>query len=195
MARQLDKQFRNSVLEVIKKHYILNGNHPVQVTIDTICDDLGINRKTKREKVMRMINDLEVRGNIKIHRIENSNRRMFEFIQDNDTANIELIKTMSVDTDGIVDDLNKAAKRAMDIVVARSKELVDKTQEVNYLYAKLATIEFFANSPDGKEVYLKTSIDSNMLALINQAKVVMKKLNEQAASFEAVATKENSETD
>jgi hypothetical protein len=120
MARHLDKQFRNSVLEVIKKHYILNGNHPIQVTIDVICEDLDINPKTKREKVMRMINDLEVRGNIKIYRKPDSNRRMFEFVHDNDTANIELISKMAIDTDGMVGNLNKAAKELVDVLVARS---------------------------------------------------------------------------
>ncbi|MDP4224835.1 MAG: hypothetical protein Q8910_00495 [Bacteroidota bacterium] len=189
MARQLDKQFRNSVLEVIKKHYILNGNHPVQVTIDVICEELNINRKTKREKVMRMINDLEVRGNIKIHRVPDSNRRMFEFVQDDDTANIELISKMAIDTDGLVGNVTKAAKELVDALVARSKELVDAKQELNYVYAKLATMEFFANSPDGKEVYLKTSVDSNMLVLINQAKNTVKK------QLEAAATNENSEID
>jgi hypothetical protein len=188
MSRAISSEYRNAVLEVIKKHYIINGNSPVNLTLIQIAEDVGEkNPKNKVEKIMRMVNDLERRGNIKVFKEQGSNVRRFEFIKDNSPATIDVIKVMAKDTDGVIDQVLKATKAATDMVITTNKELVDKITELNYYLSKIAVIEVFGTSPDGSKIFMQVDANTNFDSVINQAKGL---LNKYKNDEEAAATAE-----
>jgi hypothetical protein len=184
MSRAISSEYRNAVLEVIKKHYIINGNSPVNLTLIQIAEDVGEkNPKNKVEKIMRMVNDLEKRGNIKVFKEQGSNIRRFEFIRDNNLTTTDMIKVMSKDIDGVVDQVLRATKATTDMVVATNKELIDKITELNYYLSKIAEIEVFGRSNDGTKILMQIDSSTNFDGVINQARGILNKYkNEEAAA-------------
>lgn len=169
MPKPPNVKLRNKVLEYIKLECMRQGG-PISPPLTEIAVAIGEDPK-KAEKILRMVNSLERRGNIKIYRGEGSLPNKYEFISDNVVEILgEAKNQITEDLDELINEVNKILKKIIDYAASISKKNIELAGQVQYYENSFAKLEPFGVTPEGKEIYITTEKSSSLPLILEEIK-------------------------
>lgn len=169
MPKPPNINLRNKVLEFIKMEYLKNDGEPISLSLAEIAKSIG--EGNKAEKIMRQVNILEKRGNIKIHRGEGSRANKYEFLS-NDVKSLvgNSSKKLTTDLSELFDKLNGVIKEIIDYTGSVSRENIELQGQLNYYKNSLLKIEPFGKTQEGKSIFIATEQTSSFGMILNEVK-------------------------
>jgi predicted transcriptional regulator len=152
MARHLDYEFRDKLLNYFKLQWMKNGKEPITLSLDEIAS--GINEN--KNKIWYYITILERRGSIRVtKRGEGSKPNIYEYVEDKVKDKVsEAREEIVEDIDDAMGELNKMSNKMFDLLNAMSKQNLSYVGEIEHLKQVIADLEYDGISADGTPRYV-----------------------------------------
>ena len=167
MARPINYELRNKVLEFIKREYYKIGG-PISLSLAGIAEEVGEN-STHGEKIMRVVEGLEKAGYIRIYKGQGSAANTYEFINDISVKDIvETKEQINVTLDSLISTVNDSIKDVFTFTISLSKENIELKGEMAYLRNALSSLEVHGRLADGTFLFRSKGRNSPLPLILEE---------------------------
>lgn len=169
MARPINYELRDRVLEFIKKEYYKIGG-PISLSLASIAQGVGENPKYG-EKIMRIVDGLERSGYIRVYRGQGSAPNTYEFLSDISVGEIVERKEQINETlDVLISNVNESIKEVFNFAITLSKENIELKGEIAYLINALSNLEVHGHLTNGILLFRTTNRNSTLPLILEEIK-------------------------
>jgi Fe2+ or Zn2+ uptake regulation protein len=169
MARPIDKDVRDRILELIKRECI-KQNGPAYLTLVEIALGVGLAR-TRTEKVFRILKMLQRSGCIHIHNGGGSKPNRYEYLrEDIRSAMIEANEETDKELQDILDQFTNASSQFYSYCGSLKKQNVALRGEIEYYKSILRSLRFDGNTPEMHQRFVMAEKGVNLCSIIESLK-------------------------
>jgi hypothetical protein len=156
MARNIDYDFQNKLLNNIKSEWMKNGEQAFSKSFENFANDIeGQNSEAIRNKIFYFIKRLEKSNRIKVITGKGSTPNEYIFVNENINKEIYNAKEKcNLEEDDYVQRQNSITQDTIDMLTKRKVELLAAVAESSNYKSSLLELEYFGTDKDEHLIFI-----------------------------------------